>query len=75
MRGLECIFILEGPEGSAELWEDEFGYQLYFESPFSRPEFYSQYEFDDFAIDDAFEDAKVAVGLEGWNSMLEDFED
>lgn len=86
MLGTDLVFVLEGPEGNAELWEDEFGYKLFFEwvyrdkyceaykSRYSRPELYATYEFDDDAIADAFEDAKVAVGLEGWNMTLLDIE-
>jgi len=71
--GTEPVFILEGSNGSCELWTDELGYQLFFEGPGSyKPEVISQYANRINAVEDAFEDAKRFTGLEDWKMTLED---
>lgn len=75
------VFELEGPNGICQLWRDEYGYQLYFEScernggkplvmatwPIFPDDSPIFYSNPDEAEREAFEDAKTFCGLDDWN--------
>jgi hypothetical protein len=81
MKGLYCIFAIEGNFAAAELWADEWGYQLYVEEYPYRPKLYTVYNYvgDDHKLDqgkvleEAWQDAKRVLMLEDWNFNYFDF--
>jgi hypothetical protein len=72
----EAIFTLEGPLGTAQLFDDGLGYTLFFEDIVTaRTISYCRYAYRADSIHDAFNDAKRAVGLEDWAMTWDKFKE